>query len=154
MIETCALSRRHLAALFAARVPKLTELELWFGGPASGADTTVADLEPLLAGRTFPHLTSLALCNATFESELARTLHESPLAAQLTHLELSLGTLDDDGAAALASHATRFPRLTALEVHDNLVTRAGIEALRAAFPAVALNADPQREGASGVAVAG
>jgi uncharacterized protein (TIGR02996 family) len=145
-IETCSLSRRHLVKILGAYLPKLTELELWFGSPAYGADVAIPDLEPLLAGRAFPHLTSLALCNAEFEDQLARVIHEAPIAAQLTHLELSMGTLDDGGAAVLAQHAASFPRLTALEVHENFLTQTGIQALRAAFPNVELNADRQREG--------
>lgn len=145
-LETCAMSRRLLAQIFRGRLPALTELELWFGPADLGVDITLDDLEPLLAGRVFPQLTSLALCNAELADELARTIHRAPIAAQLEHLELSRGTLEDGGAIVLARHAGRFPKLRALEVQQSFLTPGGIAALRAAFPDVAIDDDGQREG--------
>ena len=123
----------------------LTELELWIGTPDYEGDAKLSNLAPLLAGTTFPHLTKLGICNAEFEGELAREIHESPLARQLTELNLSKGTLEDDDAAVLASNARFFPKLTVLDVSDNYLTRDGTNALKQAFKRVELRAKDQRE---------
>jgi hypothetical protein len=54
----------------------------------------------------------LALRNCEFADELAAALPRSPLLAQLAQLDLSMGTLSDDGAAALAAHADALRRST------------------------------------------
>ena len=144
VIETISFSKQRAKELLAANLPKLTELELWIGTPDYEGDAKLSNIAPLLAGKTFPNLTKLGVCNAQFEGELAREIHESPLARQLTELNLSKGTLDDDDAAVLASNARFFPKLAVLDVSDNYLTRDGTNALKQAFKRVELRMKDQR----------
>lgn len=146
-IETCSMSRILLGQLLAAQLPELTALELWFGSSTYGADCTIADLAAILDGEVFPHLTSLGLCNFELEDQLARMIHTARLAPQLTHLNLSKGTLDDESALVLAGHRYAFPALKTLDVRDNFLTPASIAALRAAFAGVEVEASHQRKAA-------
>jgi len=155
-IETCSMSRGHLADVCAARLPALTSLELWFGSVRYGADCVVEDLVPILNGTAFPHLTSLGLCNFEGEDALARTIHTATIAPQLQRLDLSKGTMDDAAAIELSRHRDSFPALIALDVRENFLTRAGLAALEEAFAGVALEAggqnEPHRDGSRYVAV--
>lgn len=144
VIETISFSKQRAKELLAANLPKLTELELWIGTPDYEGDAKLSSLVPLLAGTAFPNLTKLGICNAEFEGKLAREIHESPLARQLTELNLSKGTIEDADALLLASNARFFPKLGVLDVSDNYLTRDGINALKQGFKHVELRIKNQR----------
>ncbi len=148
VLETDSMSKARLADVLAARTPKLERLQLWFGSADEGADSELADLQPLLEGRVFPKLRHLGLCNTAFEDELARTIHAAPIAAQLESLDLSKGTMNDEAAVELARYAARFPKLKTLSVAENFLTRSGIAALAKAFGKVQLDATEQRSSSS------
>lgn len=133
VVETCSLSRKRLAEVLGARLPELERLALWFGSEDQGANCRAKDLEPLLSGEVFPGVVHLGLQNAEFSDDLARRLPGSAIAARLASLDLSLGTLTDEGARALAAGAARFPALQRLDVNDNFLSDAGLAALRAGF---------------------
>jgi uncharacterized protein (TIGR02996 family) len=135
VVETCALSQQRCRDLLAADLPNLARLELWFGGTEYPGDPpALADLEPLLATTAFPQLRHLALRNATLADDFARTVPTSAIARSLESFDLSMGTLGDDAAVALAGMADALPALRTLDVHDNFLTERGIAALTAAFP--------------------
>lgn len=142
-IETCSMSKRRLKALWAAKLPKLERLTVWFGSEDQGANSTGKDLAPLLEGQVFPHLKHLGLANAQFEPEIAAALPSSQLARQLESLDLSLGTLDDSHVAGLVGAAKAFKKLARLDVHENFLTKQGIAALKKAYPQ--LEARDQKE---------
>jgi hypothetical protein len=133
IIETCSMSKRRLKELWAAKLPKLEGLTLWFGSDDHGADCGVKDLAPLLQGKAFPHLKHLGLANAQFEGEIAAELPKSKLAAQLESVDLSMGTLDDAHVAGLVASAKAFPKLKTLDVRENYFTKKGVAALGKAF---------------------
>jgi hypothetical protein len=82
-------------------LPALASLELWLGVAFYGGDATIADLGPILSGQRLPALRELRLRNAENTDEIAAALAGAPVLAQLEVLDLSMGTLGDDGAAAL-----------------------------------------------------
>ena len=140
VVETCSLTAARCRAIARAKLPALERLELWFGSTNYRATATVDDVQPILAGTAFPRLTRLGLRNAEIADDLARALPGSPLAARLTSLDLSMGTLSDDGAAALVAGASSFPKLRALDVSESYLTRAARARLDKAFPAVTARA--------------
>jgi hypothetical protein len=74
-----------------------------------------------------PRVTHLGLGNSSISDDIAAALARSAIAAQLVSLDLSKGTLGDDGARALA--AGSFPKLERLDVSDSFLTDDGIAAL-------------------------
>lgn len=149
VIETCAMTKQRLKHLFAAKLPALTRLELWFGSPTQDSDATVRDLAKLLDGSVFPGVRHLGLCNHEFAAELVdrmiSTPGSAPIAARLETLDLSMSTLSDDDATRLAAAAARFPKLRTLDVDDCYLTPAGVRALRTAFKRAAVISDEQRD---------
>jgi hypothetical protein len=72
-------------------------------------------------------LNSDAICEA---------LATSPLAAQLEVIDLSYGTLGDDGIRALLANRDRFPKLQRLIVSSTWVSDAAVAELEAWGPTV------------------
>lgn len=135
-IETCSMSSERVAALLAANLPAVHDLELWFGSPDYGATATYADLQRLVNGSAFPHVTRLGLRNAMFTDDIARELGATQIASRLEALDLSMGTLGDAAALELASAARSFPRLASLNVDDNFLSASALATLREVFPKV------------------
>lgn len=104
-----------------AVLPSLEHLELWFGEEHYGGDAALADIEPLLDPGRFPELRILGLRNCRFADEVARAVAESELLGRLDELDLSFGTLGDDGFRALLdSPHTR--QLSRLDVHHHFAS--------------------------------
>jgi hypothetical protein len=123
VIESGGLGAQAVSGVLRSELPALEHLELWLGTDEYGATTTVADLEPLLAGTIFPGLRYLGLRDSEIANEIAATIAQSPILERIRVLDLSLGTLDDSGAAALlASPAIR--KLEKLDLHHHYCSEA------------------------------
>jgi hypothetical protein len=144
-VETCEMTSARARAVMAAHCPDLQQLVLWFGD----TDATVRDLD----FDAFPKLTSLGLCNCAFTDEIVARLPTMPIAARLRWLDLSLGTLSDDGALALVANAAKFPHLEHLIVDHSYLRGESIGRLEMAFPEARFSAERQRAGPRYVAIA-
>ncbi|MFF8914288.1 STM4015 family protein [Streptomyces sp. NPDC015032] len=100
-IETGGLPVGVIRGILDSELPALERLDLWLGVSAYGGDADVADLAPLLSGSRFPGLTHLGLRNSELQNEIATAVAGAPVVAQLRVLDLSYGTLGDEGGAAL-----------------------------------------------------
>jgi hypothetical protein len=129
IIETGGLSRAIVHQIYAWEFPALEHLELWFGSEHYGGDCWDRDLPPLLEDLIFPNLTYLGLRNSQFANEMVDMLVRSPLLAGLQVLDLSMGTLTDEGAAKLLDCAT-IRDLEILNVSESYLSGAMIDQLR------------------------
>jgi hypothetical protein len=130
IVETGGLSRKVVQQILAADLPALEHLELWLGAAEYGADTTVADLQPLLTGDRFPNLRYLGLRDSEIADELAVALAHSPLLARIKILDLSLGTLGDVGAEALLN-SPAVAGLEKLDLHHHYCSKKMMKRLKA-----------------------
>ncbi|MFC8390963.1 MULTISPECIES: STM4015 family protein [unclassified Streptomyces] len=103
-IESGGLPPEPVRGLAACDLPALHHLELWLGTNWYGGDCTPADVQALLAmlDRS-PRLAHLGLCNSDIQDEIAAVVAAAPVVAGLDSLDLSMGTLSDEGGAALLS---------------------------------------------------
>ncbi len=113
-----------------ARFPNLQYLELWLGTENYGGNATISDLQPILKGKAFPNLTYLGLRNSEIADDIAGVIVNSPIIKQLETLDLSLGTLTDEGANALLSLPTD-GKLKRLDVHHHFMSKAMAKKLKA-----------------------
>jgi hypothetical protein len=143
VIETCSMSKKRLAHVLAAKLPKLEKLELWFGSPNYDCDANIKGLTKLLAGAVHGGVKHLGLRNAEFQNDIAIALASSKIAGRLESLDLSMGTMTEAGADALIAAAKSFGKLTALNLDKNFLTPATIRAVKARFPFV--SAKDQKE---------
>jgi hypothetical protein len=104
-IECGGLPQSVLNEIVQAKLPALERLELYLGTDGYGWDGSIADLQPIFESKLFPKLKYLGLRDSEIADEIAKTIATAPVLAQLEELDLSLGTLGDEGAKALLESA-------------------------------------------------
>jgi hypothetical protein len=134
-IETGGLPPRLLQEVLGSQLPALESLELWLGTTSYGGDVTVADLQPLLSGKLFPLLKHLGLRDSEIVNEIAAALSSAPILSRLNSLDLSLGTLNDDGAQALLAN-TALKSLKRIDLHRHYLSKDMMAALQRQLPGV------------------
>ena len=102
-----------------AQFPNLEYLELWLGTEDYGGTVTPGDLAPILGGTLFPKLKYLGLRNCDQADAMAQAVVQAPILNQLETLDLSLGTLSDEGAEALLQIKAPLKRLN---LHHNYIS--------------------------------
>lgn len=142
IVETGGLNRETLQQIFGWNFPALEHLELWFGDENYEGDCTETDLAPILDDLKFPNLTYLGLRNSEFADAMMERLVRSPLLAGLQVLDISMGTLTDEGATKLLE-CEAIRDLEILNVSENYLSGAMIDQLRSL--GIQVIADEQRE---------
>ncbi|MFJ2950940.1 MULTISPECIES: STM4015 family protein [unclassified Streptomyces] len=101
-VESGGLPPEPVRGLAACDLPALHHLELWLGTAWYGGDCTADDVRALLdsLGRG-PGLRHLGLCNSDIQDHIATAVAAAPVVAGLDSLDLGMGTLGDEGGAAL-----------------------------------------------------
>ena len=118
IIETGGLDASVVRDITSSKLPELEHLELWLGDDGYGATTEIVDLAPIFSGKLFPKLTYLGLRDSELTDAIAVMVSHSPVLENLRVLDLSLGTLSDDGAAALLA-SPGVARLEFLDIHHH-----------------------------------
>jgi hypothetical protein len=129
IIQSGGLGANVVREVAAADLPELEHLELWLGIENYGGDATVADLAPILEGKSFPKLKYLGLRDSEFEDEIARAVATARVVERIRVLDLSMGILTDEGAAALLASPT-IARLEKLDVHHHYCSEEMTEKLK------------------------
>ncbi len=132
-IVTGGLDQPSLAAVSNAKWPKLESLVLYFGDENYGGNCSVADLQTLLSGKTVPGVKHLGLCNAGFQDDIAEAVAASKILPQLRSLDLSKGTMGDDGAQFILGNAKAFAHLERIDLSQNYITLSAADRLKAAL---------------------
>ncbi|CAN5267536.1 hypothetical protein BH11MYX1_BH11MYX1_12200 [soil metagenome] len=125
-IKTGGLRAGAARSIAAAKLPKIEDLELWFGSPDYGNTTSLADLRSLFDRS----IASVALRNCPEADELCKRLLGTSLLAGARRLDLSLGTMTDLGARTIADHRGQFAHLAELDLSDNYISAASLAALQ------------------------
>ena len=129
-METGGMDVSVIRSLGTAEFPNLEHLELWLGTEDYGATARTPDLQPLLTGALFPKLKSLGLRNSEIVDEVAAVVVNSPVIEQLEFLDLSLGTLTDEGGKALLNLKDH-KKLKRLNLHYNYFSAGMLKELKA-----------------------
>lgn len=128
VLESGGLPAELATDLISGRFPNLRHLELWIGTDEYGRSTDATTLAPLFAGDRFPALRTLGLRNAENTDVLVGALVRSPLFARLGVLDLSMGTLSDDGGRALLA-SPHLDRLEGLRIAHHYLSDEVVDAL-------------------------
>lgn len=131
-------------AVAGSEFPELTDLELYLGEEEYFGGSQVADLAGILGGAGFPGLRYLGLRDAENADEIAAAVAHAPIVSRLEVLDLSLGTLGDEGAAALLA-GQPLTHLKKLDLHHHFISEAMQERLREALPGVEVDLSEQQE---------
>ena len=113
-----------------AQIPAIKHLEIYFGTDEYGGTSSLKDIKPLLDRTDLPKFEYLGIKNAEFLDEVAAAIPKAKILKQLKTLDLSLGTMTDAGAEALAAHPDAFKHLDVLDLTRNYLTKKGIAAVK------------------------
>ncbi len=128
-MESGGMAASVLRSICSSEFENLEYLEIWLGTEDYGATITVEDLQPLLSGKLFPKLKYLGLRNSDIVDRIAAVVVNSPLLQRLEILDLSLGTLTDEGGESLL-HLKDSP-LKKLNLHYHFMSPEMVRRLRA-----------------------
>ncbi|MFE6128602.1 STM4015 family protein [Streptomyces sp. NPDC056437] len=131
-IEAGGLDAAVVRGVAASDLPALEHLDLWLGTSWYGANADVSDLEPILAGTRLPSLKYLALRNSEIQDEIAVAVAGAPVVARLETLDLSMGTLGDEGAEALLN-GQPLSHLKKLDLHHHFISKPMADRLAGAL---------------------
>jgi hypothetical protein len=120
VVESGGLDASVVRQVAGADLPRLEHLELWLGDSGYGANWTLDDLSALLSSERLPSLKTLALRDSEQADAVAKAVATSPLLGRIEVLDLSLGTLTDEGAAALVASSS-VKRLKRLDLHHHFL---------------------------------
>lgn len=129
VVQSGGLPGSVVRQVAAANLPELTHLELWLGTDDYGGDSTLDDLAPILAGDRFPKLQYLGLRDSENADAIAAAVARSPIIERIRVLDLSLGTLGDEGATALLE-SPAVARLEKLDIHHHYCSDAMVAKLQ------------------------
>ncbi|MBW4509657.1 MAG: STM4015 family protein [Scytonematopsis contorta HA4267-MV1] len=129
IVETGGLGRDTVAQICNLKLPALEHLELWFGSEDYGGNCWVECLKPILEDIIFPNLNYLGLRNSMFSDEIADAVVRSTLIDSISVLDLSMGTLGDEGAEILLD-CSAVNNLDILNVDDNYLSEIIIGKLK------------------------
>ncbi|MEV5652045.1 STM4015 family protein [Nocardia sp. NPDC052254] len=135
VVQTGGLDGEVVRGIAASDFPELEHLDIWLGTSWYGGNATIADMEPLLQGTRLPKLRSLALRNSEIQDEIAAAFASAPVVPQLTALDLSMGTLGDEGVEALLG-GQPLTHLKTLDLHHHFIGEPMRARLLAALPGV------------------
>ena len=127
-IESGGLPAAVVHGVSSSNFPALEFLDLWLGTDNYGGDATIEDLAVILGGRKLPSLRHLGLRNSEIQDDIAKAIVTAPILGQLTTVDLSMGTLSDDGAQALLDTSS-FKGLEFLDLHYHFLSDAAITEL-------------------------
>jgi len=130
VIETDGLDGEIVGSVTQADLPTLEHLELWLGTSGYDAAVTVEDLKPILSGALFPRLKYLGFRNSEIADEIAVALATAPILERIVTLDLSLGTLGDEGMEALLASPT-LKGLKKLDIHHHFCSETMVKRVEA-----------------------
>ncbi|MES5819876.1 STM4015 family protein [Streptomyces sp. RG80] len=146
VVETGGLPAAVVRGIGASDLPALEHLDLWLGTPDYGGDSEAADLEPILSGARLPRLRHLALRNSEIQDAVAAAVASAPVVARLEVLDLSMGVLTDEGAAALLA-GQPLTHLAKLDLHHHYMSEPFVERFRQSLQTAGVEVDLDRDDA-------
>lgn len=142
VIECGGLPQEITEALAQSTLPALEHLELWLGTDEYGFSGDVDLYRRAIDKLRTPTLRYLGLRDAEIADQLAPWLAGEAWVASLATLDLSLGTLGDEGAGAMLAQPEHLAKLPRLDLSHHYISEDLQAKLREAIPGVVLD-DPQ-----------
>lgn len=118
-----------IASIQKAKLPSLKKLLLYIGVDNYGFDGDADTIKDLLEGADFPSLTYLGIVDSEIQDELTEVVLASKYMGQISTLDLSMGTLTDEGGALLLEKLPAYPNVKTLDVHYHYLTDEMMEKL-------------------------
>ena len=104
---------------------------MYLGVEDYGFDAEPADLENLLSESDFPKLSYLGLTDSENENEIAEMILNSKYISQITTLDLSNGTLTDEGGQLLLDKIPEYSNIKELNLEYHFLSEEMMDKLEA-----------------------
>lgn len=95
------LPKEVIAGIGEAKLPALESLKLYIGVEDYGFDGNIEDIANMLMNSDFPNLKTLGIKDSEIQDDVAKVVTKSKYMSQIEILDLSLGTLTDEGGQVL-----------------------------------------------------
>lgn len=95
------LPKEVIAGIGEAKLPALESLKLYIGVEDYGFDGNIEDIANMLMSSDFPNLKTLGIKDSEIQDDVAKVVTKSKYMSQIEVLDLSLGTLTDEGGQVL-----------------------------------------------------
>ncbi len=123
VIQTGGLDKKIIHQIGKSTLPNLKHLELWLGEDNYGRNIEVGDIELLYSKELFPNLQYLGLRNSDIADEIAESLPKAEILEIIKELDLSKGTMTDEGAQALLKNdKLKAGNIKVLSVKSNFIS--------------------------------
>ena len=141
------LSAEVIRQIKTAKLPNLERLVIYLGVENYGFTGDSALIQELLAEMDFPKLTYLGIVDSEIENEVAQNVLESKYIKQITSLDLSMGTLTDEGGALLLEQIPAYPNVKELNLEYHFLSDSMMKKLAkmAQENGIEINLDDQQE---------
>lgn len=113
------LPKEVIKSIQKAKFPKLKKLLLFIGIDDYGFDGDADTIKELLEKADFPELTYLGITDSEIQDALTEVVLNSKFMGQIHTLDLSNGTLSDEGGALLLEKIPTYPNIKKLDLHHN-----------------------------------
>lgn len=113
-----------------AKLPNLKKLLLYVGSDSYGFEGDSTTIRDLLDSMDFPKLEYLGIADSEIQDDVAKVVLESRYMDQIKTLDLSCGTLTDQGGALLLEALPAHPNITKLDVHYHYLTEPMMKQLK------------------------
>jgi hypothetical protein len=143
VIQTGGLPNSVVESIARSVMPALQNLTLWLGDSGYGFDGDLAVYQRLLEKIQPQRLSYLGLCNSEIADQLAVHVAKQEWLRTLNTLDLSMGTIGDEGARALLA-SPYVKGLKVLNLSHHYISPAVVKQLEA-LPLKVILDDPQKD---------
>lgn len=137
------LPKEVLASIGEAKLPSLVTLSLYIGVEDYGFDGDIGDITAMLEKSDFANLKSLGILDSEIQDEIAGSVLKCKYMNQISRLDLSYGTLTDEGGQLLLDTLPSFPNIKELDLEHHFMSDEMMNKLSALDAEV--NMDDQQE---------
>ena len=120
-----------LKELKAAKLPNLEKLLLYIGVEDYGMDFDISELKELAKKDRFPNLTYLGFVDSEQQNKIVEIILESDILPQLKVVDLSFGTLTDEGAQKLLDQQDKIAHLEKIIIEYHFLSKDMVKKLKA-----------------------
>lgn len=120
-LESGGLPGSVVREIATADLPAIESIVIWLGTVNYGSTLQLSDLQGFYEAQKMPNLKYLGLCNSDQADEIAVYMATAPVLQRIETLDLSMGTLGDEGALALIK-SPNLKHLKSLNLDHNYCT--------------------------------
>lgn len=138
------LPKEVIQSIEKAKLPELETLSLYIGVEDYGFDGNKDDIQKMLTNSEFPKLKELGILDSEMQDELAEIVCGCKYMGQIETLDLSCGTLTDQGGAVLLEQLPKYGNIKKVNLEYHYMSDKMVDQLEK-LPMEVDASDPQEE---------